>query len=444
MNIIIEGIDGVGKTTLANKLMSKYHMVDIIHSTARTRNDLTYHLDLLDYHNSAVFDRFHFGEACVFPKLYGRECKLTMDEFKVINKRIVDNNDMLILMICSDLGMIDERLKARGELEYIEEIRQQLPLFVEAGDLFKKQYPNYKNFYVCDVSKPNAYNDLDEWIDEHYGKKTINIAYRQICKDIVEKGHAISSRNLRGGTLELCNYMFTIEDIDASQAVTLKSGRAVLSYIAAETLWYWSGRNDLEFISKFSNIWPKVSDDGITSNSAYGYIMKYKHGFNQIEKIIELLTVDPTSRRAVINLNIPNENVIETRDEICTICLMYTIRDGKLHCTNIMRANDVRYGTLNDLFFMLNLQKYIAKRLNVPTGTYTHFANSMHAYDRDYKFIKDIAYGTLESVNENIDFDLLLEHQDELIDYIDNHFESRQAFQNLLDEKGIIRHEEEI
>lgn len=61
MNIILEGLDAAGKTTLAEKLKLKYGM-DIIHSTASTRNDLAYHLDLLDYRSNTVFDRFYAGE----------------------------------------------------------------------------------------------------------------------------------------------------------------------------------------------------------------------------------------------------------------------------------------------------------------------------------------------------------------------------------------------
>ena len=45
MNIILEGPDAVGNTTLAEKLKNKYNM-DIIHSTSKTRNDLNYHIDI--------------------------------------------------------------------------------------------------------------------------------------------------------------------------------------------------------------------------------------------------------------------------------------------------------------------------------------------------------------------------------------------------------------
>lgn len=433
MNIILSGPDCCGKTTLANKLKKKYGM-NILHSTSKTRNDLYYHLILLDYRDNTIFDRFHTGEI-IFPQMYGRDAAITQEEFDIITRRIIDNNDLYIIFICSDPNILKARLHERGEDNNIWEVEEQLERYRDAAEYIKKF--DYKNYYICDIARDFAYDYLDYWIDNHYGKVNANTAYRQLCRDLIDNGHTMETRNLRGNTKELCNYQFVITDFE-NPVVNLKSNHANLTYISAETLWYWSGRNDLDFISKFSTVWEKVSDDGRTSNSAYGYIMKNKYNFDQIEKIIELLKIDPYSRRAVINLNAANENIIETKDEICTICLMYTIREGKLHCTNIMRSNDCRYGTLNDIAFMITLLKYIAKRLGVEPGSYTHYANSMHVYDRDYNFIKDIADGSLEATHETIDFNLLIENKDELIDWIDNKFTSREDFTNLLKDKKII------
>ena len=61
MNVILEGLDAAGKTTLAEKLRDKFGM-SILHSTSKTRNDFHYHIDLLDYRTNTVFDRFHVGE----------------------------------------------------------------------------------------------------------------------------------------------------------------------------------------------------------------------------------------------------------------------------------------------------------------------------------------------------------------------------------------------
>ena len=435
INLILSGPDGCGKTTLADR-MSKLHNMEIIHSTSKTRNTLGYHLDLIDFHDNTVFDRFSVGEM-VFPRLYGREPKLTTEEFYETLRRVRDNNDMYVIFTCSDSNILKERLIERGEEDYLKEIDEQCVLYEEVAEMMENYFGDYKNFYVCDIASENAYDKLYNWVDENFGKATVNVAYKKLCKELMEKGHVMETRNIRGNTKELCNYMFTIDDLD-SEYVSLKTGKSNLTYLAAELLWYWSSRNDTEFISKFGSMWRKLSDDGVTNNSAYGYILQKKHGFNQIEKIIELLTVDPYSRRAVININVPNENVIETKDEPCTICLDYQIRNGKLHCTCVMRSNDVNFGLRNDLGFFIYLQKYIAGRLGVPVGTYTHFAMSIHFYDRDFKMISDVAYGTLEAEKERLDISKLIDNKDQLISWVDNEFTNKDDFTALLKSLNII------
>lgn len=434
MNIIIEGPDATGKSTLAIKVLNKYKMTSIIHSTSSTRNDYTYHADLLDAHECAVFDRFHIGEM-IFPEIYKREGKLTFEEFSALNKKIIDNHDMLIILYTSDLKVLEDRLIERGEYNYLDEIKEQNELFAKYAYILDVY--EYNLFKFVDISKPGAYDELDEWIDSHYNKKTINVAYRQICRDLMERGHVMETKNLRGNTLELCNYMFTIDDLN-DDCVTLITGKSNLTYLAAELLWYNSARNDLDFIGKFSQVWAKVSDDGKTSNSAYGYILQKKHGFDQIGKIIELLKYDPYSRRAVLNINVPNENVITTKDEPCTVCIDFQIRDGKLHCTVVMRSNDVYFGLRNDLSYFIYLQKYVASQLNVPVGTYTHFAMSMHVYDRDFNIIKNVAYGTLDSDKYVLDVNALIKNQDKLIAWVDDEFTNKDDFETMLIDLGVI------
>lgn len=189
------------------------------------------------------------------------------------------------------------------------------------------------------------------------------------------------------GTREINNVKITLTNI-LDNVVSCRN--ISISYALGELLWYFTGRNDVEFISKFGSMWSRISDDGVTNNSAYGYVLMKKHGFNQIEKIIELLKKDPTSRRAVLNINQANEHVIETKDEPCTIALQFLIRDNMLHCTTIMRSNDIWFGFPYDVIFFTELQKYIASRLNVGFGEYTHFAVSLHLYDRDSEKIRHL------------------------------------------------------
>ncbi len=434
MNVILEGLDAAGKTTLAEKLRDKYGM-SILHSTAKTRNDLFYHLDLLDYRTNTVFDRFHVGEY-VYPKVYKRDVKIDDEGFVQIERRIIDNNDMFIIFIASDMDIVNKRLIVRDEKEYLKEMAAQNKWFTKYAEKFKKY--NYKNFYVIDVAVKGCYDKLDAWIDSHFGKITPNIAYKQLANDLLDWGHPIPTKNPRGTTKELTNYSFTIDDIEGNECITLVTGGTNLTYVAAELLWYWSSRNDLAFIGKFSSFWDKVTDDGKTANSAYGYILQEKHGFNQIETIIDLLKYDPFSRRAVLNINVPNPNVKTTQDEMCTICLNYQIRDNVLDCNCVMRSNDFNFGLRNDIAFFIYLQKYIADRLGVGYGKYTHHAFSMHMYNKDFKFTKDIAYGTMETLEQRLDVKKLIDNKDELIDWIDNSFTNKEDFEKKLIGKEII------
>lgn len=211
--------------------------------------------------------------------------------------------------------------------------------------------------------------------------RKIDKIYLKYCYDLFHHGKQV------GNTLELRNVKFTVPDI-TENIISVRNLSA--AYLFGEWLWYFDGKNDVDFISAFGSMWKKLSDDGVTNNSAYGYIMKYKFGFDQIEKVIELLKKDPNSRRAVINLNTPNENVIETKDEPCTIALDFFIRNNKLYCTGMMRSNDIWFGLPYDIAFFMELQKLIADTIGVRYGTYTHFAVSLHAYDKNLKQIQNV------------------------------------------------------
>ncbi|QOC57537.1 hypothetical protein [Enterococcus phage TJE4] len=229
------------------------------------------------------------------------------------------------------------------------------------------------------------------------------------------------------GTTELNNVSFTLENINEN-LLTIRENFS-LSYYLGEGIWYGAGSNSMEFISRFGKIWEKLSDDGVTNESAYGYILKKKYGFDQIEKMVELLSKDPNSRRAVMNINFARKNVIETNDEQCTIALQLLLRDGELNMTGIMRSNDLWTGTPYDIFYFTEIQKYIANRLGVQYGTYTHFVTSLHIYDRDKtKVSKSILnYLNDEKVDVTIDGQLLLESAPDLYKIIGKIIDPKEA-----------------
>lgn len=220
--------------------------------------------------------------------------------------------------------------------------------------------------------------------DNNIITNSVEVAWMKMAEAVLKFGEKVN------GTRELNNVKVLIESPEKN--LLLSRHNFSLSYYLGEMIWYGAGANDVHFISKFGKIWEKLSDDGFTNESAYGYILKQKHGFNQIIKMVELLKKDPYSRRAVMNINVPRKNVIETNDEQCTIALQVLLRDGKLNMTGIMRSNDLWTGTPYDLFYFTEIQKYIASKLEVEVGTYTHFVSSLHIYDRNIDDVKKSIY----------------------------------------------------
>lgn len=254
--------------------------------------------------------------------------------------------------------------------------------------------------------------------------------YKRICHDLTEAPEV-------RGTKELNNYSFTLTNLD-NNVINVRN--ISKSYICGELLWYALGRKDVAFINKFAGLWGRISDDGETSYSAYGDIVFNRHGFNQVEKIIQLLCDDPESRRAVINFNVPNENVIKTKDEICTIALQFLIRDGKLNCTGIMRSNDVWYGLPYDVIFFTELTKYIARRVNVEVGTYTHHVISLHAYERNYDDIFTTVVANPKSIIK-VDFEKLMTYKFILENLVENSEKPKDELVKECEKLGILKEE---
>lgn len=251
--------------------------------------------------------------------------------------------------------------------------------------------------------------------------RKIDKIYTNLCKDVL-KGHRVDDLT------ELNNVMFVVKDITDCVIGVREISH---SYICGELLWYFTADDSMNFIAKFSKMWSRISDNGRTSNSAYGDIIFQRYGFDQLEMVVALLKKNPGSKRAVINFNVPNVNKETTKDEICTIMLQFYVRDGRLNCTGVMRSNDLWKGLPYDIIFFTILQKYVADRLSLKYGTYTHFAVSLHVYDSDRELVERVAESTEEDntrlifTDESVLFDI--RKMLEIYRTVDKSFEPRET-----------------
>lgn len=214
-------------------------------------------------------------------------------------------------------------------------------------------------------------------------------AYRDSIKFLLTYGVV---NNARGTTSkELLDVALVIED--PTQCLYENSVRgSQQKYIAAEFLWYYAGRNDVAFISKWAKFWEEIQNVDGTVNSAYGNLIfteKNEHAISQYQWAIQSLATDQNTRQAVLHFNKPQHQYSSNKDFVCTMYANLHIRQNKLYMSVFMRSNDAIWGTATDVAFFCSLQMQILSHLkhfypDLELGTYTHVANSYHVYDRHY------------------------------------------------------------
>jgi len=170
-----------------------------------------------------------------------------------------------------------------------------------------------------------------------------------------------------------------------------------VSYFVAESLWYLSGNNSTEWISRYAPFWKDISDDGSSANSAYGARIFKRHpriadgSYVQWEYVKEELKRDPDSRRAVIHIRTPDDSIYATKDVPCTLSLQFFIRNGDLHLHVSMRSSDIILGIAYDVPAFTLIQEVLANELGTGLGEYVHTSNSLHCYERDFETLNAIA-----------------------------------------------------
>ena len=217
-------------------------------------------------------------------------------------------------------------------------------------------------------------------------------AYIKICDLLSKKGREIIVRGLE--TKELCTVIIKIAN-PRTRIINNSIRKVTIPFAIGEWLWCMEGRNDLEMISYYAPSYKKYSDDGITVHGAYGPRI-----VPCIKEIIEILKNDMYSRQAIIPIYNNNDVNCKSKDIPCTLTMHFLVRDAKLNMNVYMRSNDIYLGFPYDIFNFTMLHEYIATKLGVELGDYTHIVDSMHYYIKDEE--KIVAIGKMNNEGEYI------------------------------------------
>lgn len=112
---------------------------------------------------------------------------------------------------------------------------------------------------------------------------------------------------------------------------------------------------------------------------------------NKIPEIIEYLKENTYSKRA-ISMIWQDKYMDLNGGASCISYAFFRIDNGKLNMNVHMRANDGYRCLLIDLDSLNALQKYVADKLKLEVGTFTHFVDSLHFYKLAENDIYELLY----------------------------------------------------
>lgn len=212
-----------------------------------------------------------------------------------------------------------------------------------------------------------------------------------ILSTLLAHGEEVQPRGMR--TLEVHPVSFTLLN-PRRRCVANAARRWNFPLAVGEFCWHVAGSNELEFIEYYVRRWRELAGDSQTiSGSCYGYKAFYSEPGrgSQWERLIKLLRVDPHSRRAVLHFSGPEPDLDPaSKDVACACSLQFMIRSGRLHAFTHMRSNDAILGLPYDVFTFTMLQEFLACELGLGLGSYSHWAASLHLYERHFKLAQSI------------------------------------------------------
>lgn len=150
-----------------------------------------------------------------------------------------------------------------------------------------------------------------------------------------------------------------------------------------DSLWMLAGREDVKWLAFFLKNITQFSDDGKVFHGSYGRRLRYQtEDEDQLFWVVDHLSAEPTSRRAVITMFDAELDHREGKDIPCNLSRAFQIRKDALHLTVFNRSNDMVWGAYGaNVVQFSTVLEYVAGCLGVAVGTYTQVSNNFHVYE---------------------------------------------------------------
>lgn len=169
--------------------------------------------------------------------------------------------------------------------------------------------------------------------------------------------------------------------------------------IRHEFLWYLSGDRHVRDLRQHVKIWDPFMDSDGFIDSAYGNLWR-RHfrdedgdHIDQLRSAIDLLKVDPNTRRAVVTAWDPL-NVLGSKLPPCHYTFAFNIQQGKVCCHVTQRSADIALGVPWDLAEYALLTNLVAQELGRMPGELVMTFIDAHIYAQHVDGLKELVKRT--------------------------------------------------
>ena len=200
------------------------------------------------------------------------------------------------------------------------------------------------------------------------------------CRAVLASGKPAAPRGLPtvevlGATLILTDPRRRLVDVPPARLINP-------AFAAAETAWILSG-SDAPWIYDYNERLAEFADDGRLMGAYGPRLRRWRGTTDQLAQVLDTLSRDPGSRRAVIQLYDPEADARGHKDVPCTLGYRFFLRDGSLHMHTTMRSQDLWLGFCYDIFAATVLHELLAGWLGAQLGRYVLSVDSLHLYAAD-------------------------------------------------------------
>lgn len=216
--------------------------------------------------------------------------------------------------------------------------------------------------------------------------KTADEVWKKATNILLNQDEVLKGRT--GEIYELLHTFITIEE-PRQKWVYDRIPPLSVGYALAELVWIMNGEDRSDIINAWNPSLERFAGKSDFYHGAYGKRIRSHFGFDQMEKAFQALQNVPETRQVVIQIydtkiDFPIENGRPQDEDIpCNICSMLKIRDQRLEWCQIMRSNDVLLGMPYNFVQFTCLQEILAGWLEIDIGSYNHYSDSLHLYNRD-------------------------------------------------------------